>query len=171
MENVNIGTIENDGTGEKLRDAFIIVNENFQELSKNYKELVAAPTYSDSVIAVNTPLIVGNTYYIISLSSGDNFSNVGYTGDQFFVATGEYPISWASTEVKEVNMNVTVYTDTFNSVTFKPELYGQSGVILKVEVEDTLDNLNTTHDLTLGFIDGGVYYSQFGHIFNIKRYS
>lgn len=48
---------------------------------------------------------------------------LGYTGDQFFVATGEYPVSWTSTEVKEINMNVNVYTNTFNTVTFSPELY------------------------------------------------
>ena len=171
MENVNIGTVENDGTGEKLRNAFNIINENFQELSKNYKELIASATYSESVLTINTPLTIGNTYFISFLSPGDNFSNVGYTGDQFFVATGEYPVSWTSTVVKEINMNVTVYTNTFNTVTFTPELYGElSEVFLKVKVNDSLNDLNTTYDSNLGFIDGA-YYSKFGYIFNIKRYS
>ena len=39
MENINIGTVENDGTGDKLRNAFSIVNENFDEFEIKTQEI------------------------------------------------------------------------------------------------------------------------------------
>jgi hypothetical protein len=39
IQNINVGNIANDGTGDDLRDAFIKVNQNFQELDSAILEL------------------------------------------------------------------------------------------------------------------------------------
>ena len=59
------------------------------------------PTISKSTPA---PFVIGNTYYLIFKSSGDDFSNVGYVQDGVpFIATGTTPTTWTgSSQVREI---------------------------------------------------------------------
>lgn len=38
IENINVGNIANDGTGDDLRDAFIKINQNFQEIDLSIED-------------------------------------------------------------------------------------------------------------------------------------
>jgi hypothetical protein len=63
-QNINIGAVANDNTGDTLRDAGIKINANFAEL---YNSL-----YGDSVLAIST-LTLGNNAIIFEGSAIDNF--------------------------------------------------------------------------------------------------
>lgn len=64
MQIINVGQIENDGTGDDLREAFIKVNENFTEI------------YDKTSDIVNNITITGNTGSV-SLSDYANISVIG----------------------------------------------------------------------------------------------
>lgn len=63
-QNLNLGTIANDGKGDTLRDAGQKINQNFQEL---YKSL-----FGDS-IAGNSTLVFGNNIITFEGSAVDNY--------------------------------------------------------------------------------------------------
>ena len=170
MENVNIGTVENDGTGEKLRNAFNIVNENFQELTPNYKKLVLYTQYTENEVLINTPLIIGATYRMVNLSEGDNFSNVGYTSGDFFVAIGQYPVSWVSSNVSLVNFKSSFLENTFDNITLSPFKEGEDTYI-KIETEEDLQYNDTFVDNRyIELLDGDAILNSIGQIVEIKKY-
>lgn len=39
LDNINIGLAPDDGTGDKLRDAFSIVNDNFEEIELKTEDI------------------------------------------------------------------------------------------------------------------------------------
>lgn len=176
MEIVNTGTVANDGTGDKLRDAFIIVNQNFQELQPKYKTLTFNSLYEESVIEFNTPLIVGRTYLILTLNDGDNFDNVGYTGEKYFVATGEYPVIWSNgTIVRLVNHTVTKFQDDFTNTIIKPDYFlGTRKITVSVDDNFGYDNTIVEPYNSSTFYDGIIVIDDIlnNHsvILNIKRW-
>lgn len=46
QQTINIGRVENDGTGDPLRDALDKINDNFDELYSDRKRTITAPTYT-----------------------------------------------------------------------------------------------------------------------------
>jgi hypothetical protein len=168
MENVNIGTAENSGDGEKLRIAFEIVNENFDKLAPNFKELVAVASYDFENVITNSPLEIGSIYYLSVLETGDNFSNIGYVGEPYFRATGQYPISWTNSSLQKVIDNSVIYKNTFENVELFP-IEVEGGTVVRVQTEEIFSDLNTFYDLTKGYIDFQ-YYNNIDIIFQIKKY-
>ena len=63
IQNIGVGTIPNDGTGDPLRTAFIKVNNNFAYHSGliDLKANLASPTFIGDVILPATTTIAGNT--------------------------------------------------------------------------------------------------------------
>lgn len=170
MENINIGTVENDGLGDKLRNAFSIVNENFQELTPNYKKLTLYTNYSENNVLINSPLIIGETYRMITLTEGDNFSNVGYVSGDFFVATGQYPISWTDSTIKLVDFNSTFFENTFSNVVLEPIKMGKATYI-KISTEELLQYSNTFIDNRYIELENGyALLNSIGEIIEIKKY-
>ena len=55
MQNINIGTLPNDGTGDTLREAFNKVNTNFQEL------VAIDSSFSGDIQTLNTIISDGST--------------------------------------------------------------------------------------------------------------
>lgn len=172
MQEINIGNIPNDGTGDKLRDFVTIVRDNFIELTPNYKEYVGTLNYSESDVTINEPLGIGRIYRIVTLSPGDNFSNVGYdgTGD-YFTATGEYPISWNSSIIKVVSFESNIITDTFDDLNILPFSYDSDVVfILFSELSYSEGNTIISGNISYSFENYKIIISNTSSIFQIKRY-
>ena len=172
MQEINIGNVPNDGTGSKLRTAMEICNQNFTELTPNYKQYVGRIFYSESDVIINEPLSVGRIYRIDTLSPGDNFTNVGYNGiSDYFTATGQYPVSWNSSVVKLVSFNNTIYTDTFNDFQLIPYSYDVD-VLFIVYSEVSFSELNTitNGNISYSFSNDKILISNTSSIFEIKRY-
>lgn len=172
MEEINIGNVPNDGTGSPLRTAMKICNENFKELTPNYKQYVGRIFYSESDVIVNEPLSVGRIYRIDTLSPGDNFTNVGYDGiSDYFTATGQYPISWNSSVLKLVSFENTISTDTFDDFQLIPYSYDVD-VLFIVFSEVSFSELNTitNGNISYSFDNDKILIPNTSSIFEIKRY-
>ena len=172
MQEINIGNVPNDGTGSKLRTAMEICNQNFTELTPNYKQYVGRIFYSESDVIINEPLSVGRIYRIDTLSPGDNFTNVGYDGiSDYFNATGQYPISWNSSVLKLVSFENTISTDTFDDFQLIPYSYDVD-VLFIVFSEVSFSELNTitNGNMSYSFNNDKILISNTSSIFEIKRY-
>jgi len=127
---INIGTSPNDGTGDNLRNSFIKINNNFNEvyefsgttggggvtnvtysglttlinnsgltngelyLITDYQTVHVIPNANQNSYSDGT-LQIGIQYTIPTLTSGDDFSNVGYVADGVpFFATNTTPNVW-----------------------------------------------------------------------------
>lgn len=65
-----------------------------------YKSYVALLSQHPQTLSLGDPLVIGETYKIISLEEGDDFTNVGAsvnTPGEMFVATGTTPAVWTLT--------------------------------------------------------------------------
>lgn len=115
---VNVGSSPNDGTGTPLRDAMVIINDNFLEL------------YTNPV--VNTKITVGNSSVNVAVNStslvfGNNSStiNVGNTSVNAVANTTGF---WANGGTVSANtvkcisntINVGTYTAAANGYTYLP---------------------------------------------------
>ena len=172
MQEINIGNVPNDGTGSKLRTAMEICNQNFTELTPNYKQYVGRIFYSESDVIVNEPLSIGRIYRIAKLSHGDNFTNVGYDGiSDYFTATGQYPVSWNGSVLKLVSFENTINTDTFNDFQLLPYSY-DSNVTFIIFSEISFSELNTiiNGNISYSFDNDKILISNTPSIFQIKRY-
>ena len=172
MQEINIGNVPNDGTGSKLRTAMEICNQNFTELTPNYKQYVGRIEYSESDVIINEPLSVGRIYRIVTLSPGDNFTNVGYDGiSDYFSATGQYPISWNSSVLKLVSFENTISVDTFDDFRLIPYSYDVD-VLFIVFSEVSFSELNTitNGNISYSFNSDKILISNTSSIFEIKRY-
>jgi hypothetical protein len=70
------------------------IAENSTPTYKVFTALVNQVGAYPDVIS-DTPLVIGNTYMVRYLASGDDFSNVGYVANEVpFVATGTTPTTW-----------------------------------------------------------------------------
>lgn len=80
-------------------------------LNNTYPSIHCYPSFG--TITTSGELVIGKTYVIHILNSGDNFSNVGFTSlHQQFVATNTTPTSWTNaTEVEETFCEVPELSD------------------------------------------------------------
>ena len=95
QQNINVGTVANDGTGDALRDAFVKVNSNFTELYSNekpYSAKIANYTITSSdwtidcttgtfTITLPTAVGISGRYYNIK-NSGNGLITVATTSSQ-----------------------------------------------------------------------------------------
>ena len=83
QQTINVGTVANDGTGDKLRDAMVKVNANFSDLYTNYQTSAGLsaniasylPNYTGVVnsasYTVGTTTVVNATAFYVSNTSGN----------------------------------------------------------------------------------------------------
>lgn len=78
LANVNVGTTPNDGTGDSLRDSFITINENFQQITEIYPNVdVARITANITSTGTSTFNAVStNTITAANIQSAE-FGNAG----------------------------------------------------------------------------------------------
>lgn len=81
-----------------------------------YTALLTQQIISPEIIP--SPLTVGRTYLIEQLADGDDFSNVGYTGNYIpFIATGTTPLVWTTTQIIDMDASqpsVTILQDNIS---------------------------------------------------------
>lgn len=76
LANINVGTSPNDGTGDSIRDSFIIVNENFQYIEQFFPNTLAA-NLNANITSTGTSFF--NTVNVSSvLTSTANISTSAY---------------------------------------------------------------------------------------------
>jgi hypothetical protein len=63
---LNYGTVANDGTGDSLRDAMIICNDNFIELYTDKLEWTSVPSTSSSTGVAGQISYDGTYFYLCS---------------------------------------------------------------------------------------------------------
>lgn len=117
MEIINVSTPDS-GLGEKLRDAFIKVNENFEEVRENFYEL-KLKFKATEVNQTSGSLVIGKEYIIDNLNISDNFSNIGYEEEGVpFIATGTTPLIWvAGTVVRSADLETLEFKNTYTGTT------------------------------------------------------
>lgn len=64
QENLNYGTGDNDGTGDGLRDAFVKVENNFNELYSGIIQTVAVPANATATGVLNQIAIDTSYIYV-----------------------------------------------------------------------------------------------------------
>lgn len=76
LANINVGTSPNDGTGDSIRDSFIIVNENFQYIEQFFPNTLAA-NLNANITSTGTSFF--NTVNVSGVvTSTANISTSGY---------------------------------------------------------------------------------------------
>jgi len=123
LANINVGSAPNDGTGDSIRDSFIIVNENFQYIEQFFPNTLAANLNanitSNGTSSFNTVNISGVT------TSTGNISTSAYflgNGSQLTSITG----SNVSGQVGNALVAGTVYTNAQPNITSVGTLTGLS---------------------------------------------
>lgn len=115
MTNINVGLTANDGLGDKLRDAFVIVNENFSEINSILtatgsftisqvqglqtaldninNQLVYIPALQQDVNDINlTIYTINDSLNTQSLSIADLYTEISNLQSQIYTKIGDAPI-------------------------------------------------------------------------------
>lgn len=115
IENINVGSQANDGTGDKLRNAFIIVNENFASiegiltgtgsftinqvqglqtaLDNINSQLVYIPSLQSDVNDINTTIYtINQTLNSQNISIADLYTDITNLQNQIYTKIGDAPI-------------------------------------------------------------------------------
>lgn len=115
IENINVGSQPNDGTGDKLRNAFIIVNENFASiegiltgtgsftinqvqglqtaLDNINSQLVYIPSLQSDVNDINTTIYtINQTLNSQNISIADLYTDITNLQNQIYTKIGDAPI-------------------------------------------------------------------------------
>ena len=85
IQNINIGNIANDGTGDDLREAFRKVNENFDELDLRQPEATTAAGIGTGVAVFAGK--VGDQLTFKNLTAGTNMSVAAVAGNDIQIST------------------------------------------------------------------------------------
>ena len=85
IQNINIGNIANDGTGDDLREAFRKVNENFDELDLRSPESTTAANIGSGVGVFNGK--VGDQLQFNNLLAGNKISVQAVAGNNIEIRT------------------------------------------------------------------------------------
>lgn len=80
IQNINIGNIANDGTGDDLREAFRKVNENFDELDLRQPESTTGSAIGSGGVAVFAGK-VGDQLTFKNITAGTGISVAGVAGN------------------------------------------------------------------------------------------
>jgi hypothetical protein len=128
-QTINVGSTANDGTGDKLRDAFVKVNDNFTEL------------YSDDAGDVNsvtagTGISVNQTTGAVIVTNSDPDQTVVLTGGTGITTSGTYP-----------NFTIT-NSDPDQTVSLTGVDIAVSGTYPSFTLTNSAPNANHTGDVT-----------------------
>lgn len=112
QQNINIGTIANDGTGDPLRDAFGKVNSNFTELYSNEKPY-SAKTANYTITSSNWTIDCTANSFTVTLPTA-----VGVTGVYYNIKnSGTGTITIATTSSQTIDGELNQYLTNKDSVT------------------------------------------------------
>jgi len=177
---INIGTIANDGTGDDLREAFIKVNQNFEELDLRQPEQTTASNLGSvgeglfaqkvgydlqfkKIIAGDnvtlTPSANGITVTALGgLQSINVISDAGgiilSDGDTLRIQGGNYVTTRVDTETNKVLIDGQGPLVTEPNPTLSAELQGDGNNLVNI---GTIDAGNVTSTNFFGPLDGLVY--------------
>lgn len=115
---VNVGNDPNDGTGTPLRDAMVIINDNFLELYTNpvVNTSITVGNSSVNTVVNSTSLVFGNNSSVIRI--GNTSINAVANSSGFF--TGNGTVTANSISVSSNTINVGSFTAAANGYTFLP---------------------------------------------------
>lgn len=168
-QTINVGSTANDGTGDKLRDAFVKVNANFTELytddagdvnsvtagtgiSVNQTTGAVIVTNSNPdqtvVLTDGTGITTSGTYPAFTITNSDPDQTVVLTGGTGITTSGTYPSFTVTNSSPNANHTgdvtgataLTIANDTINS--------NRIGVQYKTNI--TLSNGQNNLDFSLG---------------------
>lgn len=118
-----------------------------EDNSPNYKSFVGLYTQTGAYPTITTgePLVIGTTYIVAYLSTGDDFSNVGYVADEVpFIATGTTPTTWTNgSTVREIISSVfPVITPIENTlgITLTTSFKSNSTFLVNINLPVLLEN-------------------------------
>jgi len=177
---INIGTIANDGTGDDLREAFIKVNSNFEELDLRQPEQTTASnlgSVGEGLFAQKVgydlqfkKIIAGNNITLTSGANGLTVTAVGglqsinfiadaggiiiTDGDTIRIQGGNYVTTRVDTENNKILIDGQGPLVTEPNPTLSAELQGNSNNLVNI---GTIDAGNVTSTNFFGPLDGLVY--------------
>jgi len=146
-QTINIGTIQNDGTGSTLRDAGDLINDNFNEIytaigdgtTLNSDVLTASSTHTLTNKSGNISQWTNDTGYITSVSD----ANITQSG----VTQHEAALSITSSQISDLASS----TISFTNKTFDANDTGNS--ISNIEVADLASGVLDTDLTTVSSLD------------------
>lgn len=115
IQTINIGTVPNDGTGDRLRDAFDKVNSNFADLDTTKQDDLILTTTGTSGAAT----LIGDTLNIPQYSGGSGLQHATASGTDTYTVTISGVASYADGDaylIRFTNGNTTSCTLNINSL-------------------------------------------------------
>lgn len=122
-------------------------------IKKVYKALVSQSGASSTISLTSGVLTPGVTYQITSYNAGDDFTNVGATGNSsgnIFTAKGITPSSWTASSTLEYNPAVPVVYELENSignVYFQYDNQGDYSIIFPTNIDEEKTHYSITDNL------------------------
>lgn len=122
-------------------------------IKKIYKALVSQSGASSTISLTSGVLTPGVTYQITSYNAGDDFTNVGATGNSsgnIFTAKGITPSSWTASSTLEYNPAVPVVYELENSignVYFQYDNQGDYSIIFPTNIDEEKTHYSITDNL------------------------
>ena len=122
-------------------------------IKKVYKALVSQSGVSSTISLTSGVLTPGVTYQITSYNAGDDFTNVGATGNSsgnIFIAKGITPSSWTASSTLEYNPAVPVVYELENSignVYFQYDNQGDYSIIFPTNIDEEKTHYSITDNL------------------------
>jgi hypothetical protein len=115
---VNVGNDPNDGTGTPLRDAMIIINDNFLELYTNsvVNSSITVGNSSVNTVINSTSMVFSNNSSVIRI--GNTTVNAVANSSGFYTGNGNVVAN--SISVYSNTINVGAYTAAANGYTYLP---------------------------------------------------
>lgn len=86
-QTINVGTTANDGTGDKLRAAFIKANENFTEVYSNVATVTSDLTTTNASLATVTTGLSTTNASLATVTTGLSTANTSITANTTSIAT------------------------------------------------------------------------------------
>lgn len=132
------------------------VQEGSTSTKKVYKALISQSGASSFVPITSGVLTPGVTYQIVSYNPGDDFTNVGATGNasgNVFVAKGITPSSWTASSTLGYDPGVPVtyeLENTCGNVYFQYDLQGDYSIIFPINIDVEKTYYSVTDNLGAG---------------------
>lgn len=156
MTNINVGLTANDGLGDKLRDAMVIVNNNFTELRNDIDNISLSVTIDD-IPGLSASLVsLNNSITQLESDVNNDITNINTTisGITASILTIQGNISTLQTNdinlqnnINSINTSITNINNTISSL------------LLDIDLQSITENGNST---TLGiFVDTPYGSSQY----------
>lgn len=140
IQNINVGLTSNNGLGDKLRNAMIIVNDNFIELQNNIDNISLSVTIND-VVGLTTSLISLQSQIDSIESDIINISDVsGLTTSLFNITNDITTIENDILNLQNTDITTQGSINTINSTIYSINL---SIININTTINDVITQLNS----------------------------